>query len=57
MKSNRAAGPDEIIIELIKALSAENLERFLSVLQSWWTSENTPKEMLQAIVVSLYKKR
>ena len=38
MKTSNAAGPDEIIIELLKALSAENLEPFLGVLQHWWTS-------------------
>ena len=40
MKRGKAAGPDEIPMELFKWLDDENLTSFLDILNSWWKHAN-----------------
>ena len=55
-KNNKAAGPDDIPVELFKYLNPQNRSHVLDVLNDWWTTEAIPTEQLCAQVVSIFKK-
>jgi len=56
LKRRKAAGPDEIPIEILKELTDKNLKRILKTIIHWWTEENISEEELKARVVLIYKK-
>ena len=56
MKRRKAAGPDQVCIELMKEMDADNLREVTALLQKWWDSEDIPREALQARVVLIFKK-
>ena len=55
-KNNKAAGPDDIPVELFKYLNSQNRSHVLDVLNDWWTTEAIPTDQLCAQVVSIFKK-
>ena len=55
-KARKAPGPDAICMELIKILEGDNLTSFALLLYSWWREGVVPPSLLEALVVSLYKK-
>ena len=50
-KNNKAAGPDDVPVELFKYLNPQNRSHVLDVLNDWWTTEAIPTEQLCAQVV------
>ena len=56
LKRRKAAGPDEIPVELLKELGEEGLWEIRNVLNEWWNAEEIPEEQLRARVVLIYKK-
>ena len=56
LKSNRAAGSDEIVAELMKC-GGETLERYLiAIFKSIWQEEEIPTEWQEGIYVPIHKK-
>ena len=55
-KNNKAAGPDNIPVELFKYLDNGNRDILLTVLNDWWSRETIPAELLNVEVVSIFKK-
>ena len=39
MKRNKAAGPDEIPIELFKEMNDENLQSIQDIIKTWWEEQ------------------
>ena len=56
MKRGKATGPDDVSAEMIKALDKENRNIVLDFFNEWWWQEAVPEKLVQAVVVSLYKK-
>ena len=56
LKRRKAPGPDNIPMEILKELNAENLEELRNLMQQWWENEEIPEEELRARVVLIYKK-
>ena len=56
MKPNKAAGPDEVIVELFQIMDDDNKQPIFDTIREWWTTHDIPDTMLQALVASLYKK-
>jgi len=55
-KRRKAPGPDNVPIEVFKEMDDVNLERILDILNSWWTQEEVPEDLLQSRVVLIFKK-
>ena len=55
-KNNKQPGPDNVIMELLKWLDAQNRESLLDMLNQWWRHKNAPDELFMARVVPIYKK-
>ena len=56
LKRRKAAGPDEIPVELLKELGEEGLWEIKNLLNEWWRAEEIPEEQMRARVVLIYKK-
>ncbi len=56
LKRRKAAGPDEIPVELLKELGEEGLWKIKNLLNEWWNGEEIPEEQMRARVVLIYKK-
>ena len=55
LKPNKAGGPDEIIIELIKDFDDENRLRLLELYNDIYDQGNIPDHFNEALVVQIYK--
>ena len=55
-KRRKAAGPDEVPMEIIKEMDDDNKELILELLNQWWENEEIPKEQLQARIALIFKK-
>ena len=57
MKRRKAAGPDNIALELLKELSHVNVAELTNILNEWWTHpDQMDEELWQARVALLFKK-
>ena len=56
LKKNKATGPDEIPMEVIKELDDENISMLCDILNIWWREEEIEEQYLQATVCLIYKK-
>ena len=56
MKRQKAAGPDELPMELFKSMNEASMEQVAAVLHQWWEDEVMPAEALQARVATIFKK-
>ena len=56
LKRRKAAGLDEIPVELLKELGEEGLWEVKNLLNEWWHGEEIPEEQMRARVVLIYKK-
>ena len=50
VKNNKAAGPDDIPVELLKHLISQNQSHVLDVFNHWWTIETVATEQYCAQV-------
>ena len=58
LKNDRAAGPDEIKAEHLKALAStqEGLQIVLDILNICWSTQNVPDDWKLSRIILLYKK-
>ena len=56
LKRNKAAGPDDIPIELFQFLDDGNRKRVLNLINHWWNRSVFPEDKLTAYIASIYKK-
>ncbi len=54
LKRRKAAGPDEIPVELLKELGEEGLWEIKNLLNEWWRAEEISEEQMRARVVLIY---
>ena len=57
IKSNKSAGSDSIVVELMKYGSKPMLEMMLALFKLVWDSEYAPSNWRESLIVSLFKKR
>jgi hypothetical protein len=55
-KRRKAAGPDEVPIELFKEMDDDMLDVIGEILNEWWRTESIQAEILKARVVMIFKK-
>ena len=55
LKNNKAGGQDELIMEMLKDLDAENRHRLLELYNAIYHSEQIPEHFNEAMVVQIYK--
>ncbi len=55
-KRNKTAGPDEIEVEVLKALDAESLKILEHLFNEWYQGNDIEPEALEARVVLIFKK-
>ena len=56
LKSGKASGPDGIPAEVIKAGGSELAEQLFLLIQKFWTEEQIPADLRDALIVTLFKK-
>ncbi|CAF1481474.1 unnamed protein product [Adineta ricciae] len=56
LKSGKAAGPDEIVAEALKAGGKPLIDRRHSLLRMIWQSDSIPGACKQAVIIPLFKK-
>ena len=56
MKSGKASGPDGIPAEVIKAGGSQLTEQLFLLIQRFWTEEQIPADLRDALIVTLFKK-
>ena len=56
MKNNKAAGPDEIRVELIKSLEEFGINKLTEILNEMYESGNLPDDLLKSVFITLPKK-
>ncbi|MCS5642106.1 MAG: reverse transcriptase family protein, partial [Dehalococcoidia bacterium] len=56
MKKNKAPGPDEIPVDLIKCMDEGNLQIILEMINKWRRAGALPESLTQADVVTIFKK-
>lgn len=56
MKTGKAAGPDGIPMEYLKAMGEDNTREVLSFINRWYEAEEIPQDILEAQVVLIFKK-
>ena len=56
-KKKKAAGPDEVPMEIFKEMNDRNLEAVLDILNQWWNLEEIPEDQLKARVVLIFKNK
>jgi hypothetical protein len=56
LKRNKAPGPDELSVDILKELSHDNLKPLLAILLEWWEQEHIPDEALEAYIALIHKK-
>ena len=56
MKRGKASGPDGIPAEVIKAGGSQLTEQLFLLIQRFWTEEQIPADLRDALIVTLFKK-
>ena len=56
LKRRKAAGPDEIPVELLKEMNDKQIGQVREILVAWWNDESIKEEHLRARVVLIFKK-
>ena len=56
MKNGKAAGVDEIVVEMIKAAGAIGIDWLSRVIQAAWKDKRIPEDWTKGIIVPIYKK-
>ena len=56
LKSGKASGPDGIPAEVIKAGGSQLTEQLFLLIQRFWTEEQIPADLRDALIVTLFKK-
>ena len=55
MKNGKATGPDEIPVEMWKALGEEGIDLLTDLMQKIWKEERMPDEWRNSVIIPLYK--